>query len=72
MLGNKALRSMENTIYGNRKQHNENRDFCFFLLFFFLRIKTLNLMQNTIYGERENIREINMKIGKEMKKKRQF
>ncbi len=53
MLGNKALRSMENTLYGNRKQHNENRDFCFFLLFFFLRTKTLKRMQNTIYGERE-------------------
>ncbi len=53
MLGNKALRNMENTLYGNRKQLNENRDFFFIIIFFFLR--TLKLMQNTIYGERENI-----------------
>ncbi len=54
MLGNKTLRSMENTLHRNRKQHNENRDFCFFHLFFFSRTKTLKRMQNTILGEREN------------------
>ncbi len=61
---------MENTLYGNRKQHKENR--FFFLLFFFLRTKTLKRMQNTIYGEREKHYINQYENTKRNKKKRLF
>ncbi len=57
MLGNKALRSMENTLYGNRKQHNENRDFCFiyFIIFLFTYQKTKKHAKHYLWRKRKTL-----------------